>query len=215
MPGDRYTQQELSTMSREDFERAARNNFERPTDAPETFTFNVADAAARAAAQGAAGLTSMAPSQINLRSAAPTPTAAPDPNAWATAKTKRSKDFTCPSGQTCRLRPLSPETLLEAGILDRITRLEGLASVLVDQAEGAPPKAATPPSRDDFKMLLGTINQLVILAVETPHLYEEDETVEGEENVIRVTDVDLEDRMAIMEEALRGLKLLDRFRNPR
>lgn len=162
-----------------------------------------------------ADLTSTVPSQINLRSSAPTPTAAPNPNAWAAAKTSRTKDFTCPSGQTCRLRKLEPEQLLESGILDRITRLEGLADALVTTAEGQPPKMASTPSREDFRVLLETINQLVVLAVESPALAPVPEEGGDRDALIYVDDVDLEDRMAIMEEALKGLKSLDRFRNPR
>jgi hypothetical protein len=145
----------------------------------------------------------------------------PDGNVWSSKKAGNSLDFTCPSGQTCRLRKLTPERLLESGMLDRISRLEGLASELVDRAEGQPPVRKM-PSREDLAMLLETINVVIPLAVEEPQVWadsatEAEITAAGADpaNVIRCSDIDLDDRMAILEESLKGIRALDRFRNPR
>lgn len=147
--------------------------------------------------------------------AVPAPVTKPEPRAdvWA-SKAKSSEDFVCPSGQTCRLQSISPEDLLERGMLDQVTRLEGLADVLVQQAEGQPPQANKVPSREDFRALLEVLNAVVPLAVAEPKVYEDgDES--APEDAIRVSDIDLEDRVAILEKALEKIRVLDRFRNPR
>jgi hypothetical protein len=72
------------------------------------------------------------------------------------------------------------------------------------------------PSREDFRMLLEVLNALVPLAVEEPTVYADGaEVPEGVEDPIFASDIDLEDRMAIMDESLKGIKMLDRFRHPR
>lgn len=218
MPGDRYTQSELATMPREDFEIAAKYNFE--SGSVERFKQNLASAdgskpdayiATAAGIDLSQGEFSEQPPQINLGSSAPRPAPQPSKNVWGS---KRPKPFVCPSGQTCLLRRLEPERLMEAGLLDRVTRLEGLANELVQTAEGQPPSKRGLPSTEDFQKLLEVINLIVPLAVVEPKLYAEDDS-EAPEGAIYVTDVDLEDRMAIMEEALKGLRALDRFRHPR
>lgn len=143
----------------------------------------------------------------------PVPAPEPRDDVWA-SRARSGSDFTCPSGQRCRLRKVQPEQLMKAGILDRVTRLEGLANELVEQAEGQPPQAKKMPSTEDFEMLLETINIVVPLAVEQPVIYAEHDK-EAPDGAIRVTDIDLMDRMAILERSLNGLRLLDAFRYPR
>lgn len=157
-----------------------------------------------------ADLTSSAPVQKTLGSAVPQPE--PRADVWSTAK--RTTDFTCPSGQTCKMVRLQPQTLLEHGLLDKITRLEGLADDLVQEAEGQPPKATSVPSSEDLKGVLEVLGMVIPLVVVEPKVYEDDDK-EAPEGAIRVRDIDLEDRMAILEESMRGLKSLDRFRNTR
>jgi hypothetical protein len=212
MPGENdekrmgdYTLAELNQMTTGEYANASAHGFHKPVKSP-----------------GAALVVEL-PEQITLPSAVPQPvsTPEPDPNAWANAKSRQGKDFTCPSGQTCRLKPLDPERLLQAGILDKVTRLEGLADVLIQAAEGQPPTMAKIPSREELWMLLKTINELIPLAVEQPTVWAipdiDDPVVENrirQADRIYVDDIDLDDRVAILEEALKGLRLLDRFRNP-
>jgi hypothetical protein len=147
--------------------------------------------------------------------AAAPPAPQPSGNVWASQMTS-GEDFVCPSGQTCRLRKVSPEALLRAGILDRVTRLDGLAAQLVATAEGQPPTKAQMPSTEDLELLLSTINLVVPMALIEPQVWADDaEVPDGVETVIRVSDIDLEDRMAIMEKALGSLRGLDSFRNAR
>lgn len=122
--------------------------------------------------------------------------------------------FTCPSGQTCRLRPLEPDQLLIAGILDKVTRLEGLAQVLVNQAEGMPPEKQRLPSREEFAELLEVINLVVPLTVVEPTVLPDPKP--GEEydpKGLYVSRINLADRLAIMNKALEGVKALDNFRH--
>lgn len=136
-------------------------------------------------------------------------------NVWAEnakADGKEEFDFTAPSGQVCRLRKLTPEMLLPLGILDRVTRLEGLADNLVQQAEGQPPTVSEMPSQEDFELLLETLNLLVPIAVAQPRIYANNDK-DAPEGSIRVYHIELNDRVAIMERSLKGLAKLDRFRN--
>lgn len=142
-------------------------------------------------------------------------TAVSDDNVWArrqAAGATDSADFVVPSGQKCRLRQLTPEMLLPLGILDKVTRLEGMAQSLVDVAEGQPPAPEKAPSRADFELLLETINLIVPLAVEQPTVVA-DGAVDAPADAIRVSSIDLTDRVAIMEKALEKIRALDRFRH--
>jgi hypothetical protein len=151
---------------------------------------------------------------IPVANSVPDPAPQPSRTAWADRKAANSLDFTCPSGQLCRLRKVTPEELLRQGILDKVTRLEGLADDLVNLSEGVPPEKQKMPSTEDFASLLETINTFVRLAVAEPIIYADDDENLPEDGV-RVSDIDLEDRLAIMEFALRGVRSLDRFRHPR
>jgi hypothetical protein len=203
MIGD-YTRGELAALSREDFEAASAREFAKPV---------TQEAVAALYAEGRSlpeHLTGrrVEDVRVNLGSSVPKPQ--PGANVWASNK-MAAYDFTCPSGQTCRLRKLQPEELLEGGILDQITRLEGIAADLVNTAEGQPPTPSKMPSHADFQMVLDVLNTVVPLAVVEPKVYPDADAPEGS---IRVSDIDLADRMAIMEESLKSLRALDRFRNP-
>ena len=203
MPGEStigdYTAAEIAAMDVATFQAAKESGFKKAL---------VASPLAQAVAQAnAAGL--------NLGSSVPAREEQPQDggNVWA-RKRKGDKDFTCPSGQTCRLRPLEIEKLMMAGVLDQVTRLEGLAQQLVSSAEGQPPAKPTMPSREDFQALLDLVNVVVPMAVVEPHLYADDDP-DCPADGIRVSDVGLDDRIAILNEALAGVKLLDNFRPTR
>lgn len=190
MPGVQYTPQELRDMTREDFEAAERRGFVKP----------------------GAGI------QINLR--APDPATSADKSPYApTAWGAKEFDFVVPSGQRCRLRRLEVEKLLEEGILDRVSRLPGLAAELVEKAEGAPPSPAM-PDREQIRAVIELTNVLLPLAVVAPVISrmpdpeaEDPEDRERQPNRIYPDDVDIFDRVAIMERLLKGVKSLDRFRD--
>lgn len=212
MPGETntigdYTAAEVAAMDAETFKAAQARGFKK--DQPVT-PEDVAAAYASARTDLPEHVTGRpAAAGVTLGSSVPQPSG----NVWA-SKRATGEDFTCPSGQTCKLRPLAPERLLEHGILDQVSRLEGIAASLVDTAEGAPPSAQHMPTAEEFGALLKLINTVVPLAVVEPQVYADDAS-DAPDGAIRVSDIDLEDRMAILEKSLSGVKALDSFRKPR
>lgn len=207
MPGD-YTDEEISAMSTTELvEARVRNWVKQPTTRlrPEEVRL-IASPGADA--------------KVNVQSSVPARVTQPPVddsdgrNVWRRKKSG-GDDFTCPSGQKCKLRPLQLENLMMEGILDQVTRLEGLAQVLINQAEGLPPEKQKMPSREEFADLLGLINKIIPMAVAEPRVYPDDYTGPVPEGAIMVSDIDLMDRVAILNESLGGLKKMDNFRNSR
>lgn len=190
MPGD-YKDSELLTMSPEEVAAAVVRGWSRP--APEV--------AERPAYAGV---------EVRAKQVAPEPRG----DVWQRRKAGSDDIFTCPSGQTCRLRPVSPDRLMLEGILDNVNHLEVLAQKLVGEAQGLPPEKATTPTREDFAELLTVINKVVPMAIVEPKVYPDPEDGEAfEDGILYISDIDLDDRMAIMAEALKGIRALDRFRH--
>jgi len=206
MPGD-YTDAEVQSMSTTELVEARVRGWVKPENESSEFS-DFRGAAAAAAAQ----TMNTTPTHINLGNSVPRPEGHAD--VWKSqAVQSDGYDFVCPSGQKCKMRKLQPERLLETGLLDKITRLEGLAEGLVQAAEGAPPQKEKMPSREDIAMLIDTVNLLLPMAVVEPKVYANDDD-NAPEGAIRVSDVDIVDRVAIMEEALKGIRALDAFRKP-
>lgn len=187
MPGD-YKDSDLLTMTPEEIAAAAGRGWSRPKpeDRPEYAGVLVA----------------------------PRPAPTPRGDVWQRQKAGSDDIFTCPSGQTCRLRPLSPDRLMLEGILDNVNHLEVLSQKLASDAQGMPPEKQTMPSREDFAELLMVINKVVPLAVVEPKVHPD--PAEGEpfeDGLLYASDIDLDDRMAIMAEALKGIRALERFRH--
>lgn len=191
MPGD-YTDVEVAAMTPEDLYAAANRGWSKPRDPAD---------APRPEYSGV-----------------PVPRPAPSGDVWARRKTHGGDIFTCPSGQTCRIQPLTPEGLLVSGILDDISSLESLAQQLVDKAEGTPPgkpNLSDLPDREDLAKLLKVINAIIPLAVIEPVvLHDPIPPATMEEGKLYASDIDLADRMAIMQHSLRGIENLARFHNP-
>lgn len=207
-----YTGAEVAAMDSDTFKAAQMRGFTREAQPVTPDSVAAAYASARSDLQehvtgrpAAAG--------VPVGSSVPVRSAQPSATVWASKKAA-GEDFVCPSGQTCKLRTLSPESLLTEGILDRVTRLEGLADSLVTTAEGQPPAKPKLPSEEDFKLLLETINLVIPLAVAEPTVYKDDDP-DAPADGIRVSDIELTDRMAILEKSLSGVRALDAFRNAR
>lgn len=202
MPGD-YTDVEVASMSPDDLFKAANAGWLKP----------VAVAPVVRPEYAGEKITPKMPDPADF----PVSPESPQPSGDVWKRRKSGQEiFTCPSGQTCRIRRVLPEQLMMTGILDKVTRLEGLAAVLVAQAEGAPPeKQQTMPTREELGDLLETVNAIIPLAVVEPVVLPdppEGETPDADK--LYASDIELGDRMAIMEYALRGVKSMDRFRNP-
>lgn len=123
-------------------------------------------------------------------------------------------DFECPSGAVCRMRKLTPETLVEHGILDKIATLPGYSAEVVERAEGAMPKPQDAmPSKEEVSTIVSVLEILVPLAVVEPRVFPkpaaDEERVQGR---IYTDSIELMDRIAIMERAVQGVKRYENFR---
>jgi hypothetical protein len=177
-----YTDAEVSAMNTNQLVEALNRNWQKPT------------------------------SEINLGTSMPTAAPVPRDDVWATKVRSDGMEFVAPSGQKCLLREVTPDRLLEAGILDKVTRLEGLAEELIRKSAGLPPEKQAMPSREELGALLEVVNALMPIAVLKPTVYL-DGDIEAPEGAIFASDIDLEDRLAIMAEALKSVRKLDPFRD--
>jgi hypothetical protein len=127
-----------------------------------------------------------------------------------------SFDFVCPSGAQCRMQRLSPERLLEEGVIDDVTRLPGLTQELIDKSEMKPPKAASEPvtTTEEIKSLVRLLDIIVPMAVLEPKIYPRpDKDTERQQGRIYTDSIELVDRVAIMNKSMEGVVKLDAFRN--
>lgn len=207
MPGESnthigdYSTAELESMSPDELMAAQRRGFRKPlVSAPG------APVEERPAYAGVA-VASPFPSIVTQA----VPVLSGNGNVWG--RKTSGEEFVVPSGQKCRMRPLQLEKLLMEGVLDQVTRLDGLAQALVNQAQGLPPEKQQMPSPEDFATLLSLVNKITIMAVVSPHVHADDTVEPVPEGSVAVSDIDLMDRIAILEHALRGVKGLDNFRN--
>jgi hypothetical protein len=182
-----YTTQELQAMSAEDLREAQANGFRKPDASP------------------------LPP--------APPQGVRPAAEVWGSSE----YDFVCPSGAQCRMRKLVPEKLLEHGILDKVSSLQGIVAEVVDKAEGMPPKAAVlgdMPSKKEFEAVIKVMEVLLPLVVVQPQVYavptSDDPAVLPPERIvgrIYTDSIELMDRIAILERAMSGVKMLEPFRS--
>lgn len=137
------------------------------------------------------------------------PAPAQDPYDWS-APTE--EEFTVPSGRKCLLKSADVKELAAAGILDRVTRLQGLANELVEMAEGKPP---TNPSTDFGKSISElevVLDKLLPLVVIKPRLYPVPKDVERTKGLVYVDSVPFTDKVAIANKTLGALAKFDNFR---
>lgn len=139
------------------------------------------------------------------------PSPAQDANPYAVTSWGSSLyDFTVPSGQMCQMRKIRPEEMIGTGLLDKISRLPGFAQELITKAEGQPP--AKPLSQEEqMALVIEVVDELVPQVVVQPRVYPDD-TEDAPEGAVFVRDIELADRIAIMERALGGVRKMDNFR---
>jgi hypothetical protein len=123
-------------------------------------------------------------------------------------------DFKTPSGQLCQLKKVDVAELAQAGILDQVSRLPGVAGELIAKAEGQPPTVEPVlPDKDTIAAVVDLMNVLIPLVVVQPKIWplpEGDETRKPDR--IYADSVEIADRIAIMNRVLGGLQKLDSFR---
>jgi hypothetical protein len=149
---------------------------------------------------------------VKPATAQPSPPATPQDPYAVTAWGETEYDFRTPSGQLCRMKKLRPEELVEAGLLDRITRLPAFADAEVRKAEGQPPLSSI-PSKEDLAVVVETLDELIPMVVVKPHVARVPKDGEGRvEGVVYTDMIELTDRIAIMERAVQGVSKMDKFR---
>lgn len=141
----------------------------------------------------------------------PSPTAPPQAYA-ATSWASPYYDFVVPSGQRCQMQKLRPEMLIETDLLDKLTRLPAFAEENIRQAEGRPP-APVMPDKEQLKEVLKVVDELLPLVVVQPRVMPNDTKPEDRlPGSVLVQDVDVMDRIAILNRATQGVAMLDNFR---
>lgn len=148
-----------------------------------------------------------------LPSPAPPQVAATDyagtANAWVNGE---GYDWTSPQGHKMRLRPMPIEELAAAGLLDKLTRLEGVVQTLISKSEGQPP-AKPETAGKAIAAVTEVLNQVIPMVVVNPTI--SPIPPEGEERkatCIYPESIPFGERMAILTEVTGGLLKWDGFR---
>jgi hypothetical protein len=150
---------------------------------------------------------------------------------------KTTREFTLPSGNTCLIQDLDPTALIAAGILDS---MDSLTAIVQDELLAKP--GAKPAPEDDIELIrrlaksgqlltsLRVIDLIVELAVAEPVVRrpvrpKEDGTEQPLTPAQRQTikeqadgplfftdEIDPDDKNAIVEDAMKGVKAVEPFR---
>lgn len=154
------------------------------------------------------------------------PAATHTPRVWGKNK---YQDLTVPSGELCRVRrAVGPDVLVKLGIMDQLDSLSAIVSTdHVARVQGLPQltdkqlieMATNSKAIDKF---MGVMDRVVCHIVVEPRLTLPFTTIEGEDKwiplddrdpeVLYVDDVDLQDRMFLLNYALSGVKEWESFR---
>ncbi len=140
------------------------------------------------------------------------PTLAPsqDPYDWSDLA---GYDLELPSGRKCFMRDLGVKDVARAGILNQVTRLEGLADKLVRVGNGEPPKPEHELGEKDMIEMTELIEKIIPMAVIKPTI--SPMPAEGESKVvgkIYPDSISLGDQIAILNRSLGELAKYDSFR---
>lgn len=155
--------------------------------------------------------------------------------------TNKPYEFKLPSGNTCLMKNLTMDDLMKIGILDRldsltsivsaehVTRVTGtpqqraaaaqaLAELDTETAEGRQALLGIMKDKGKWEAMQSFINVVVKEAVVDPHVSPEPGPHETKmDNVLYASDVDLLDRMAIMQRCMGGMmdgvKAMEPFRS--
>jgi hypothetical protein len=191
MPVEKYTSDELMSMSADAFLLAKERGFAKPMTTVNT----VLDAPTEA------------PSHPSSPQASDDKYGA-TAEAWLTGE----YDWRTPGGKLVRLKPFPLEEIAASGMLDKLTRLPGITSALITKSEGKPPAKAI-DMKDQAGMLIEVLNSVLPLCIARPEVYPVPPA--GEERVlgrIYIDSVPLPDRIAILTEVVGGVEKWDNFR---
>lgn len=131
-------------------------------------------------------------------------------------------DFTCPSGQRCALKPINLEELLTMGVLEDINALTGIVEAdVIRPAQGLPPVNTEKLLQNKGRIadVMRVVDQVVLSVVAKPSLTSDRDDSgkkiaeeHREAGRVYIDTVNIGDRIAIFNEALRGVKDLESFR---
>jgi len=138
-----------------------------------------------------------------------------NPDQYAvTAWGQFDKDFTCPSGQRCRVRQLQFHEVMAGGLLDTLNTLQGVVSKGVRKGQGQPPLDAMKLLQDKktSKQFADVVDQVVCMVVTVPKVHPLPDDGLRKDGVVYVDTIGFMDKMEIFTEALGAVKELERFR---
>jgi hypothetical protein len=159
------------------------------------------------------------PGATEVRYAEPAP-APQDP--YAPTSWGQFKDFRCPSGQRCALRPMDIKDLFQMGLLEKLNALSGVVDQeAIRPAEGLAAldikKIMSDPQQ--YVQLLDLIDKIVVYLVAKPAILpasdEEGNPIPHEKRktgFVYVDTVSFPDKMAIFEESMKGVANMTSFR---
>lgn len=150
-----------------------------------------------------------------LARSAPQEASAYAPSVWGT---QTQFEVTTPSGQVCLCRELTVERLIEMGLLQAISSLEGIVgNQVLPKAQGQPSvqvdMAELVQNADKLTAVLDLVNVIVCEAVVAPRVHVV--PADGENRVdglVYVDSIGMQDRFAIFAEVTGGLDSLSSFR---
>lgn len=146
---------------------------------------------------------------------------------WKRKSGDNSFDFILPSGQTCRLKKLSMETIAEMGLMDDLDTFTGAvlptppskkakgkgAKVLTEEEQNGEVMKSMLKNKEAFLKMLATVNRVVIGCVLEPQVLPEPAAGEDrDEELVYIDDIDFEDKMLIFAEVFDGMSKFESFR---
>lgn len=194
-----YSREELAAMDGHEYAAAAANGFNRP----EALKVPFRDSGNRPSVN-----LELDPELGPATQKSPPSSPPQDPYDWSGTT---EHEFTVPSGRKCLLKNADVKELAAAGILDKVTRLQGLADKLVKQSQGEPPEKEGDMGKSILQ-LEEVLDKLVPLVVIKPRLSPAVPMEERLKGRVYIDTVDFVDKVAIANHVLGALAKFDNFR---
>lgn len=118
-----------------------------------------------------------------------------------------------PSGNTCLVRMISPEDFLSSGDIPDV--LAPIVNDAIRESSGKPPSSVAKDVIDASSIaeMMAMVDGVILMAVIEPVVSKAPIEGERDEELLYVDQIDLEDKMFIMQFVLGGTRDLERFRS--
>lgn len=156
----------------------------------------------------------------------------PSKSKYGIGSKKKTFEKELPSGETCLMRRLTPDDLLEMGVMDQIDSMQAIVAGHIARAGGQASSVADidASTEDGRKLILdimkdktkwealqGFMNTVVCAAVVEPQVFPEPPADQKRDpELLYIREVDLMDRIVVMTEAVQGMitgvKAMEPFR---